>query len=157
MLGPMIGVIGAGACPKDVEDLAVEVGRAIAEAGGILVCGGLGGVMEAAARGAKAAGGTTVGVLPGPDTTAANASIDFAIATNVGHARNVIIVHTSAVLIAVSGGYGTLSEIALALKAGKRVVALRPRFSIPDVTIAEDAQEAVSLAMRLIQHPPPVR
>ena len=85
MLGPMIGVIGAGACPKDVEDLAVEVGRAIAEAGGILVCGGLGGVMEAAARGAKAAGGTTVGVLPGPDTTAANASIDYAIATNVGH------------------------------------------------------------------------
>ncbi|MHC1742909.1 MAG: TIGR00725 family protein [Syntrophobacteraceae bacterium] len=153
MLKPMIGVIGAGACPEDVEDLAVEVGRAIAAAGCVLVCGGLGGVMEAAARGAKAAGGTTVGILPGPDTAGANASIDFPIATNVGHARNVIIVHTSAVLIAVSGGYGTLSEIALALKAGKRVVALRPRFSIPDVSVANNATEAVSLALRVIQQP----
>lgn len=157
MLGPMIGVIGAGSCPQDVEDLAVEVGRAIARAGAVLVCGGLGGVMEAAARGAKEAGGVTVGILPGPDTSAANARIDIPIATNVGHARNVIIVHTSAVLIAVSGGYGTLSEIALALKAGKRVVALRPRFTVPEVTVVGDAEEAVALALRSIQQCPPAR
>jgi uncharacterized protein (TIGR00725 family) len=157
MFGPLIGVIGAGSCSGDVEDLAVEVGRAIALAGGALVCGGLGGVMEGAARGAKEAGGWTIGILPGPDTEMANAFIDFPIATNVGHARNVIIVHTAMVLIAVSGGYGTLSEIALALKAGKRVVALRPRFSIQGVETASSAREAVDLAFALINHPLPDR
>jgi uncharacterized protein (TIGR00725 family) len=155
MLGPLIGVIGAGSCSADVEDLAVEVGRGIALAGGVLVCGGLGGVMEAAARGAKDAGGLTIGILPGPDTDAANAYIDIPIATNVGHARNVIIVHTARVLIAVSGGYGTLSEIALALKAGKRVVALHPQFSIRGVETTGSAKEAVHLAFTSIsQHMP---
>lgn len=155
--GPLIGVIGAGACPEDVENLALEVGRAIALAGGVLVCGGLGGVMQAAARGAKEAGGCTIGILPGPEARSANPYIDIPIATNMGHARNVIIAHTARVLIAVSGGYGTLSEIALALKAGKRVVALRPGFSIPGVETAESAREAVSLAWTLIPQDLPDR
>ncbi len=156
MTKPMIGVIGAGACAGDVEDLAADVGRAIARAGGILVCGGLGGVMEAAARGAKEAGGVTVGILPGPEPTAANRFIDFPIATNVGQARNVILVHTARVLIAVSGGYGTLSEIALALKTGKRVIALRPRFAVEGVETAISAEDAVRRALATIQEPMPV-
>lgn len=156
MKKPIIGVIGAGACSKDVEDLAAEVGRGIATAGGVLVCGGLGGVMEAAARGAREAGGVTIGILPGPDPGAANPFIDYAIATNVGQARNVLIVHTARVLIAVSGGYGTLSEIALALKTGKRVIALRPRFAVNGVEIAASAEDAVRRAFALIQEPLPV-
>jgi uncharacterized protein (TIGR00725 family) len=103
----------------------------------------------------KEAGGLTIGILPGPDTDAANGYIDIPIATNVGHARNVIIVHTAMVLIAVSGGYGTLSEIALALKAGKRVVALHPQFSIRGVETTGSAKEAVHLAFTSIsQHMP---
>jgi uncharacterized protein (TIGR00725 family) len=90
----------------------------------VLVCGGLGGVMEAACRGAKGGGGTTVGLLPGTDRGAANEFVDVAIPTGLGEARNALVVRAADALIAVGGGYGTLSEIALALKAGKRVAGL---------------------------------
>ena len=90
----------------------------------MLVCGGLGGVMEAACRGAKEAGATTVGILPGTDRAAANAFVDVAVPTGLGEARNALVVRAADALVAVGGGYGTLSEIALALKAGKRVVGL---------------------------------
>jgi uncharacterized protein (TIGR00725 family) len=90
----------------------------------VLVCGGLGGVMEAACRGAKDGGGTTVGILPGTDRGEANEFVDVAIPTGLGEARNALVVRAADALIAVGGGYGTLSEIALALKAGKRVVGL---------------------------------
>ena len=90
----------------------------------MLVCGGLGGVMEAACRGAKGGGGTTVGILPGADRGEANEFVDVAIPTGLGEARNALVVRAAEALIAVGGGYGTLSEIALALKAGKRVVGL---------------------------------
>ena len=143
----MIGVIGAGSCPKKIEELALEVGREIAHSGGIVVCGGLGGVMAAAARGAKEAGGYTIGILPGPSIHDANAYIDFPIATNMGHARNAIIAQTSEALIAVAGGYGTLSEIALALKMGKGVVALASELPIPGVHVAVNPREAVREAL----------
>jgi uncharacterized protein (TIGR00725 family) len=100
------------------------VGRELAGRGAVLVCGGLGGVMEAACRGAKEAGGTTVGILPGADRAAANEFVDIAIPTGLGEARNALVVRAADALIAVGGGYGTLAEIALALKAGKRVVTL---------------------------------
>ncbi|HEV7845102.1 MAG TPA: TIGR00725 family protein, partial [Thermoleophilaceae bacterium] len=100
------------------------VGRELAERGAMLVCGGLGGVMEAACRGAKEAGGTTVGVLPGNDRLDANAFVDIAIPTGLGQGRNVILVRAGDALLAVGGGHGTLSEIALALRLGKRVVGL---------------------------------
>lgn len=143
---PYIGVIGAGSCNAAIAQLATEVGRGIARRGALLICGGLAGVMTAAARGAKEAGGTTVGILPGGDTNAANPYIDFPVATNMGQARNAIIVQTAAVLIAVSGGYGTLSEIAFALKLKKPVVALQPRFRIPGVEVCECSEEAVAKA-----------
>ena len=96
----------------------------MARAGAVLVCGGLGGAMEAACRGAKAEGGTTLGILPGTDRSAANPYVDVAVPTGLGEARNALVVRAADALIAVEGGYGTLSEIALALRAGKPVIGL---------------------------------
>jgi uncharacterized protein (TIGR00725 family) len=149
--GPFIGVIGAGSCSATVAELACDVGREIARNHAVLVCGGMGGVMAAAARGAKELGGYTVGILPGPDIGQANEYIDFPIATNMSHARNAIIVRTSEVLISVGGSYGTLSEMALALKIGKGVVALRPQFNVPGLRIAATPGEAVKEALALLE------
>lgn len=151
MRGPLIGVIGAGSCEASLEELAVEIGREIARQDAILVCGGLSGVMTAAARGAKEVGGFTVGILPGSSTQDANVYIDFPIATNMGQARNAIIVQTADVLIAVGGGYGTLSEIAMALKIGKEVVAVQNQFSIPGLHIVQTPVEAVKKALRFLK------
>lgn len=119
-----IGVIGLG----DEEDVAVgqafEVGRLIGASGAVLICGGLGGVMNAAARGAKETRGTTIGVLPGETRHGESAYIDYSLPTGLGHGRNLVIVNVSDGLIAIGAGYGTLSEIALALKTGKPVVGL---------------------------------
>ena len=146
MLGrKFIGVIGAGECDAELGVLADAVGRGIADAGAVLVCGGIGGVMEAACRGAKAAGGTTVGILPGPDRSGANEYVDIAIATGIGEARNLAIIRTSDVLIAVGGSYGTLSEIGFALKMGKRVIGLKT-WEIKGIVPAASAEEAVRLA-----------
>jgi uncharacterized protein (TIGR00725 family) len=151
MRRPLIGVIGAGSCSPEVEELAAEVGRELARRGAVLLCGGLGGVMTAAARGAKEHGGLTLGILPGPSISSANVYIDIPIATNMGQARNAVLAQTAQALIAVAGGYGTLSEMALALKIGKTVVALQPRFQIPGVHCPATAQEAVSAALNAIQ------
>ncbi|MFQ6001706.1 MAG: TIGR00725 family protein [Anaerolineae bacterium] len=120
----IIAVIGAGECTPEVARLAEEVGRRLAEKGAILICGGLGGVMEATCRGAKSAGGTTVGVLPGANPGDANPYVDIPIATGMGQARNVIVVASAQAAIAVGGGYGTLSEIGHARKLGIPVVGL---------------------------------
>jgi len=140
-----IGVIGAGECDAALGRLAETIGRGIAEAGALLVCGGMGGVMEAACRGAKAAGGTTIGILPGPDRSGANQYVDTTIATGIGEARNLAIIRTSDVLIAVGGSYGTLSEIGFALKMGKRVIGLKT-WEIKGIVSAATAEEAVQLA-----------
>jgi uncharacterized protein (TIGR00725 family) len=117
-------VVGAGRASAEEEQAAEAVGRGLAEAGAVVVCGGLGGVMEAACRGAKAGGGTTVGILPGTRRSDANAYVDVAIPTGLGEMRNGLVVRAVDGLVAVGGEFGTLSEIALALKAGKPVVAL---------------------------------
>lgn len=140
------GVIGAGECDAEFRMLAEAVGRGIAEAGAVLVCGGMGGVMEAACRGAKAAGGMTIGILPGPDRSGANECVDIAIATGIGEARNLAIIRTSDALIAVGGSYGTLSEIGFALKMGKKVVGLRT-WDIRGMVPAATAEESVRLAV----------
>jgi uncharacterized protein (TIGR00725 family) len=119
-----VAVIGSASCSQEVAARAEAVGREIARRGAVLVCGGRGGVMEAACRGAKAEGGTTVGILPGADRGEANRYVDIAIATGMGEARNAIVVRTADAVVAVSGGYGTLSEIGLALKMGRPVVGL---------------------------------
>lgn len=147
-----IGVIGAGACCSEVRALAERVGREIAKRGAVLLCGGLGGVMEAAAYGAKQEGGITLGILPGALREEANFWIDIAVVSGMGHARNALIAQSSDALIAVNGEYGTLSEIALGLKMGKPVVVVEPGWKIEGVHRVKSPEEAVELAFRLIEY-----
>jgi len=129
MKGPLVAVVGGSACTAQEAEWATAVGRLIADRGAVLLCGGLGGVMEAAARGAKAAGGLTIGILPGDDPADANASIDVALATGMGEMRNALIVRAAQALIAIGGGWGTLSEIALARRTNTPVVGLHDAFT----------------------------
>ncbi|MBI4609591.1 MAG: TIGR00725 family protein [Candidatus Rokubacteria bacterium] len=140
-------MVGGGQCSAAVAKLAEDVGRAIATAGAVLVCGGLGGVMEAAARGARQSGGLSVGILPGPSHRDANPFVDLSIVTDLGHARNAVVVRSSHAVIALPGEYGTLSEVALALKVGIPVVGLKSWGHLDGVVAAEAADEAVSLAL----------
>lgn len=119
-----VAVIGPGSCSPAEAALAFEVGAKLGRVGAVLVCGGLGGVMEAACRGALAEGATTIGLLPGLDRRAANPYVSVAIPTGLGELRNGLVVRAADALIAVGGAHGTLSEIALGLKAGKPVVGL---------------------------------
>jgi uncharacterized protein (TIGR00725 family) len=137
-----IAVIGPGDAPSPIAALAEEVGAGLAQAGATLVCGGLGGVMAAACRGAKAAGGLTVGLLPGDDRAAANAWVDIAIATGLGEGRNLLVVRAADAVVAVGKGYGTLSEIALALRRDMRVVGLAT-WDVPGLVHMEDPGDAV--------------
>jgi uncharacterized protein (TIGR00725 family) len=120
----IIAVIGGEDVPAEAFVLAEAVGREIARRGALLICGGLSGVMESACRGVKAEGGTTIGVLPGTDASEANAYIDIPILSGMGQARNLIIVRSAAAVIAIGGGYGTLSETAFALRLDKPLVGL---------------------------------
>ncbi|MDK2848192.1 MAG: hypothetical protein PWP34_1545 [Desulfuromonadales bacterium] len=143
----IIGVIGGGTVTDTDYEIGRQVGRLIAEAGAVLVCGGLGGIMEAACRGAFEAGGQTLGLLPGPEAEQANRWVTLAVPTNLGHARNVIIAHTAEALIAVGGEYGTLSEMAIGLKLGKPVAALGSWPGLPGVSYAADPAEAVAAVL----------
>ncbi|HEY7454300.1 MAG TPA: TIGR00725 family protein [Thermoleophilaceae bacterium] len=134
--------------PGEGGDLAAaeEVGRLLGQRGATLVCGGLGGVMEAACRGAKETGGSTVGILPGDHRAAANEFVDVAIATGLGEGRNLLVVRSAEAVIAIGGAYGTLSEIALALRAGKRVVGL-DTWDIDGVERADSPEAAVETVL----------
>ena len=144
----IIGVIGAGACDAATAERARAVGRLLAERGCAVLTGGLGGVMEAASRGAREAGGLVLGLLPGADPAEANPHVAVAIATGMGEARNVILANTAECFVAVGGSYGTLSEIAFALRRGKRVVSLGSWQVDPAILSARTAEEAVELALR---------
>lgn len=143
----MILVSGGGEADDRTAALAEAVGSAVAKSGANLLTGGLGGVMEAASRGAKTAGGLTVAVIPGSDSQAANRYVDIVIASGMTHGRNVILVHTADAVIALPGSYGTLSEIALALVMGKPVVSLGSWRPDETVMLATDPQNAVTLAL----------
>lgn len=147
----LVGVIGAAAPTPEGYAMARQVGAALAAAGAVVVCGGLGGVMEAAARGCNEAGGEVLGILPGPDAEGANPYVTLAVPTNMGHARNVIIAHSAEALIAVEGEYGTVSEMAVGLKLGRPVYALRPEHPLSGVEVVDTAQQAVDLVMSLLQ------
>jgi uncharacterized protein (TIGR00725 family) len=138
--------VGTGDASADEQAAAEEVGRLLARRGAVVVCGGLGGVMEAACRGAREEGGTAVGILPGSDRGAANRYVSVAIATGLGEARNALVVRAADALIAIGGAYGTLSEIALALKGGKRVIGLGT-WEIEGVEPADGAEAAVEAAL----------
>ncbi|MBI4735087.1 MAG: TIGR00725 family protein [candidate division NC10 bacterium] len=149
----VIAVIGENDPPPDVAALAEAVGAEIASAGATLVCGGLGGVMEAACRGARGKGGVTIGILPGTRPTDANPHVTYAIPTGLGQARNILVVRAAQAVIAIGGRYGTLSEIAFAKIEGIPVIGLRTwelkREGMGEDSIrrAAGAAEAVALAL----------
>lgn len=147
---PHVGVIGAGRCDDGVSSIAEDVGRIIARRGGILLCGGLGGVMEAASRGCSEEGGTVVGILPTDNPEDANDYVDIVITTAMSSARNAIIAQSADALIAIDGEYGTLSEIALSLKMGKKVVCLKSKWDIEGTYPADTPEEAVEMAFSFI-------
>ena len=144
-----IGVIGSSECSSKTKKLAEEVGREIARRGATLVCGGLGGVMEAAARGAKEAGGLTVGILPGSHAGEANPYIDVTVVTGMSYARNIIVVRSSDALIAIEGKYGTLSEIAFALQLHKPIVGLNTWKVSEEIISLSSPVDAVEKAISL--------
>jgi uncharacterized protein (TIGR00725 family) len=153
-------VIGAGACAQDSEValLAAEVGRRLAEAGAAVVCGGLGGVMEAASGGAAEAGGTVIGIVPGHSIEEANEHCTQVVATGIGHARNLAVVSSGEVVIAIGGEWGTLSEIGFARAIGRPVIALRSwtlngrdrMEGAPGIVPAETPAETVAAALAAI-------
>lgn len=160
-----VGVVGSGDADPALEAVAERIGAEIAAGGGVLVCGGLGGVMAAACRGARSAGGTTVGLLPGVGRSAANPWVSVAIPTGMGELRNGLVVRASDVLIAIGGEYGTLSEVTFALKVGRPVVGVstwsltRPDGSVDAGLVPVDPEGAVAVALALADHgedaPPP--
>ncbi|HLY50325.1 MAG TPA: TIGR00725 family protein [Solirubrobacteraceae bacterium] len=140
-----VAVVGPGQATADQERMAEAVGRGLAERGAVVVCGGLGGVMAAVCRGAGSANGRTVGILPGNDRSEANPWVEIVIATGLGELRNGLIVRNADAVIAVGGGHGTLSEIALALKAGLPVLGLGS-WEIEGVEPAATPADAVARA-----------
>lgn len=146
----LIGVIGSGSCGEETASMAYEVGREIVGAGYGLICGGLGGVMEAACRGAWDAGGLTVGILPHDSPFSANPFVKVRIATGIGIARNIIIIRSASAVIAISGGPGTLSEISFCVQLGVPVVGLKSFDVFPEIIEAATPKEAVSSAVDAI-------
>ena len=152
----IVAVIGSSSCSEEEARLAEAVGERLARRGASVICGGLGGVMEGVCRGARSQGGLTVGILPGEDPGAANQWVDIPIATGIGYGRNMAVVKSAQAVIAIGGNYGTLSEIAYALKSGIPVIGLntwtlsrngKEDSSIIRVSTAEEAvEQAVSLA-----------
>lgn len=142
-----VAVVGAGAASEDEQRVAFEVGRLLAERGVVVITGGLDGVMAAASRGAASAGGVVVGLLPGLSRDEANPWVGVAVPTGMGELRNGLVVRAADALVAVGGELGTLSEVALALKAGKRVVGVGFAYDVPGVEPAADAAAAVALVL----------
>ena len=147
----IVGVIGGHECNAKVEQIAQEIGKKIAKMGAKLVSGGLGGVMKAVSKGAKQAGGTTIGILPGENKQEANPYIDIAIPTGLGLSRNTLVVRTADIIIALPGEYGTLSEIAFALILKKKVINLS-NWDIPGTIRAKDAEDAMRIVSRCINN-----
>jgi uncharacterized protein (TIGR00725 family) len=145
---PYVAVIGPSVATDEEAARAEEIGRMLAAEGAVVVCGGLGGVMEAVSRGATGAGGTVLGILPGADRSEANEHVTVVLATGMGEMRNTLVVRAADTVIAVGGAYGTLSEIAFALRTGVPVIGIGS-WDLDDVIDAPDAEAAVALALEL--------
>ncbi len=146
-----VSVVGSGTATGELYEQAREVGRLVAERNGVVVCGGLGGVMEAAARGAAEVGGVAIGILPDEDRGRANKYLTYSVATGVGQARNLAVVCSGDVVIAVGGEYGTLSEIGLALKVGRPMISLGAWDLGEHVTVTASPEEAVAAAFAALR------
>jgi len=145
-----IGVIGAGECSTEIYGIAYEVGCLVGQNEWVLVCGGLGGVMEGAAKGCFENGGITVGILPSTEKRSANPFVTLAIPTGMGEARNVLVVRASDVVVAIAGGYGTLSEIGLALKIGKPVIGLKTWPGVDGIDYIETPDQAINMVVKYL-------
>jgi len=145
-----IGAIGAGECSTEIYGIAYEVGCLVGQNEWVLVCGGLGGVMEGAAKGCYKAGGMTVGILPGREKDSANPFITLSIPTGLGEGRNLLVVRASDVVVAIAGGYGTLSEIGLALKIGKPVIGLKTWPGIDGIDYVETPDQAINMVVKYL-------
>ena len=143
---PVVAVLGGNTCSSEIYNMAYQVGKLIAQRNATLICGGKGGVMEAACKGALEAGGMTIGILPGEDRIEGNPYVKYAIATGMGIGRNVIIVRSADVVISIDGKYGTLSEISFALQLNKPVVAIEPPVDLEGITICNNPEDAVKKA-----------
>jgi len=139
-----VSIIGAGECSPETSGEAERLGKLLAAEGHTVVCGGLGGVMEAVSKGAFQAGGTTIGILPGEEVAQANPYITCAVATGLGHMRNYLVVLNGDIAVAVSGGFGTLSEIALARKIGRTVIVLGGWSDIPGLVPVSSPEEVLA-------------
>jgi uncharacterized protein (TIGR00725 family) len=148
--GPYVAVVGSGHATGELYEQARKVGQLVAERSGTVVCGGLSGVMEAAARGATEAGGTAIGILPDEGRKRANEYLTYSITTGTGHARNLAVVCSGDVVIALGGEYGTLSEIGLARKVGRPVVSLDSWDLGEHVIVAVSSEEAVEAAFEIL-------
>jgi len=146
----IVGVIGAAEVEEKYYKIAEEVGKLLAKNNIVIVCGGMGGVMEAVAKGAKSENGITIGILPGISKEEANPYIDFPIVTGMGHGRNIIIARTADAFIAISGEYGTLSEIAFALKLKKVVIGI-DTWDIKGVIKCKNADEAIETLLKILK------
>ncbi len=146
-----VSVVGSGTATGELYEQAREVGRLVAERNGVVVCGGLGGVMEAAARGVAEVGGVAIGILPDEDRGRANKYLTYSVATGVGQARNLAVVCSGDVVIAVGGEYGTLSEIGLALKVGRPMISLGTWDLGEHVTVTASPEEAVAAAFAALR------
>jgi uncharacterized protein (TIGR00725 family) len=155
----LVAVCGESDPQTSLADVAFELGRGIAQRDAVLICGGLTGVMEHAARGARAAGGLTIGLLPGDDPNEANEYVQVAIATGLGHARNAILARTADGVVALGGGLGTLSEIALALRNGRPTIGIqtwrfdRDRRTEPELPIAANPKDALDWLFSRMERP----
>ncbi len=145
-----VGVIGAGEASDTDTERAFEVGKEIARQNLILVCGGMSGVMEAACRGAKSEGGVTVGIIPGSLKAEANPYVDIPVVTGFGQGRNIIVVRSSDAIIAIGGSFGTLSEIAFALRLQIPVIGIDTWDVSSEIRRAEGPKEAVAMAVEFI-------
>ena len=144
---PIIGIIGGNTCTPEDYKIAEEVGRLVAVKGANLICGGMGGIMEAACKGALTAGGITIGILPSDEIHQANPYVQIPVSTGMGIGRNIIIVRTARALIAINGKYGTLSEISYAMQLNKPVFSLSPWIEVPGVEVVHSPLEAVEKSL----------
>ncbi len=145
-----IAIIGARACDDEITQIAEQMGGLLAKNGYTIICGGLGGVMEAVCKGAKANNGTTIGILPGDNPDDANSHVDIAIATGMGISRNLIIIRSAIAVVAINGGFGTLSELAFALQLQKPVVGLGTWDVSDHIVTASDPDDAIQKLTKLL-------
>lgn len=146
-----IAIIGARACNSEIAHIAEQMGGILAKNGYTIICGGLGGVMESACKGAKANKGITIGILPGDNPAEANPYVDIAIATGMGVSRNLIIIRSACAVLAISGGFGTLSELAFALQLDKPVIGLGTWEVSDQIKMASDPQDAMDKLNRMLE------